>query len=453
MYKTRIASWGLDKKFKKHEAIAMLVLLAHHKAKGNTPTFKLRDREIKHADLSRYARRAHITVRDLHGLTPIEAHQLAPDLVCVLSSQPLHQLEAPDQFKRFEGLFKVTQTYIAGAIESGLCSFDSRGYLCWEPEFNDWQEVRKVPYLLSLGNSMYQTNEMQIAGSAWRSAFAGMEAVVRCLNPNIWFEILLSRYECLVKGSEEVATHMGTYLSSLIEIMLTEDSPQRQLAKCMSALDIDDLQAVIPSYCELFENIWEKELSPMASLEMHLQSYTIGLSWRMNASMELTDPEVLLKKLGLGVDQLDGCTLTLYLYARWMCAHVNGNEEKAVQVASELVEAADSLPLGPGNLQIRIDALQCLARSCLAQGDGETVRSLLEEIHELNDKFQECYGGSLTVELEAYDIHLLLDTMSESDDTGEQEPDRPLGLRAIEQRLADELAGKVGSLTLGDAVS
>jgi hypothetical protein len=65
MYKCKITKWGLDKKNKKHEVLALLRLQAQRSAIGKSSVFELRGRPVDNKAIQRYQKRKGITIRDV----------------------------------------------------------------------------------------------------------------------------------------------------------------------------------------------------------------------------------------------------------------------------------------------------------------------------------------------------------------------------------------------------
>jgi hypothetical protein len=65
MYKNHISKWGLDKKNKSEEMKAVLRKKTQRSQLNKKSCFTLRGRPVDMADVERYLKRNHITVRDV----------------------------------------------------------------------------------------------------------------------------------------------------------------------------------------------------------------------------------------------------------------------------------------------------------------------------------------------------------------------------------------------------
>jgi hypothetical protein len=113
MYKTKITSWGFDKKHKLHEAQAIIRKRAQRSTAGKRTTFHLRGRLVDFDDVERYLKRKHIsTEADFLGSVPTP-----PDLVCL--SVPASP-QSPEKFRPLEVIFTHYRNYVNGALDSRL---------------------------------------------------------------------------------------------------------------------------------------------------------------------------------------------------------------------------------------------------------------------------------------------------------------------------------------------
>jgi hypothetical protein len=113
MYKTKITSWGFDKKHKLHEVQAIIRKRAQRSAAGKCTTFYLRGRLVDLDDVERYLKRKRrSTEADFLGSVPTP-----PDLVCL--SVPASP-QSPEKFRPLEVIFTHYRNYVNGALDSML---------------------------------------------------------------------------------------------------------------------------------------------------------------------------------------------------------------------------------------------------------------------------------------------------------------------------------------------
>lgn len=86
MFKNKVTEWGIDKKNKKDEVLAMLCKNNQREAAGKKTVFELRGRPVNFSDVQRYAKRNRITDATIQQLVASRP-QTPSDLVC--STPPL----------------------------------------------------------------------------------------------------------------------------------------------------------------------------------------------------------------------------------------------------------------------------------------------------------------------------------------------------------------------------
>ena len=142
MYKTRIHKWGLDKKYKEREALAIVKM--YTRRQGKPTQILLRGRTVDIKDVQTHLKRKRVAVADVLDLE-VDA---VPDLVCktpemspkplstglspdvldtnvdshlqglILRACPKH-IDSPDLFKTAELLFSDVQDYVLSSFETG----------------------------------------------------------------------------------------------------------------------------------------------------------------------------------------------------------------------------------------------------------------------------------------------------------------------------------------------
>jgi hypothetical protein len=113
MYKSKITSWGFDKKHKLHEVQAIMRKRAQRSAAGKRTTFYLRGRLVDLDDAERYLKRKRRSTKADFLRSP----PTPPDLVCL--SVPASP-QNPEKFRPLEVIFTHYRNYVNGALDCGL---------------------------------------------------------------------------------------------------------------------------------------------------------------------------------------------------------------------------------------------------------------------------------------------------------------------------------------------
>jgi len=130
MYKKRIRAWGLDKKFKRDDVLAILHAMKAQKGSKTLVDLRLRGRKVDEGRLVKYLRRNRAaldrfkagdvpTTGGLVILGPERQSPLPPPRASLALTGPLQDAES---------LFSSMQCYAHGAFESGLWYMDADGH-------------------------------------------------------------------------------------------------------------------------------------------------------------------------------------------------------------------------------------------------------------------------------------------------------------------------------------
>ncbi len=123
MYKDRISKWGLDKRHKEHEAIAIVRKKRQRDAVGKRSEFHIRGRLVSIEDVHRYLKRKGISVDDAiarRAATPPNLRCYTPE---VIPSSPA----SPEIFEAHRRVLLCIRNYVLGSVESKTWSLDCDG--------------------------------------------------------------------------------------------------------------------------------------------------------------------------------------------------------------------------------------------------------------------------------------------------------------------------------------
>ena len=134
MFKTRIERWGIEKKLKASEVLA-IVRFRKEYPKSNQPTeFVIHGKIISWSDVQRYLRRSRKTITQLEAdasrrcesVQTIDCRIHFPETKSSrFKAEPFTAIDLPEDLKMFEMLSTLFPRYIAGAMESDTWLVDN----------------------------------------------------------------------------------------------------------------------------------------------------------------------------------------------------------------------------------------------------------------------------------------------------------------------------------------
>lgn len=115
MYKTKITQWGLDKKNKENDILAIVRKTTQRAAVGKKSIFRVRGRVLDPDEIERYLKRKRISVE----LVQMQSASTPPGLECFTPSEVPSSPRTPEVFSVSEHIFILIRDYITGSFESG----------------------------------------------------------------------------------------------------------------------------------------------------------------------------------------------------------------------------------------------------------------------------------------------------------------------------------------------
>ncbi|KAK2025196.1 hypothetical protein LX32DRAFT_642939 [Colletotrichum zoysiae] len=212
MFKTRIKSWGIDKKLKKAEVLHILQLKQEREAAGKNSRVFIRNREVEWERLADYLRR-HPDVRTKSrdfARDPTAAARLG--IVCrtpspgpsvsVLLNGPL-EARLPDE------MLRIFRNYVQGAWESvwTLQGGDLHGY----DQESGKDRVRKMGCHLRNAMTLLEQNKLQAAFRTLNQSLDSIGRMIKGQDPEIFY--MLSY--CILQLGSEVAELLIAFISEM----------------------------------------------------------------------------------------------------------------------------------------------------------------------------------------------------------------------------------------------
>ncbi|KAL0932943.1 uncharacterized protein CTRU02_211906 [Colletotrichum truncatum] len=225
MYKSRIWKWGLDKKLKGDEVLAIMLLKRDRDALKKPTEFRIRGQLVDMDNINRYLKRnPSLMAKFKAGQTP--SVQTAIEVTCRTPSpppSPPRALAPTTEMQSTEQVLCLFRDYIDGSFSSGVwwCEYDvecSNRRLDQEDRSNDLFE-RVVASFALVNRCMIRGDQIDI-NRVLGPAFESLKGLVASETPNF-----VARTVCLLWYLERHYKHdllrlVLDYLAGLIPIVL-----------------------------------------------------------------------------------------------------------------------------------------------------------------------------------------------------------------------------------------
>jgi len=121
MYKKRISQWGLDKKNKEKDILAIVRKTTQRAAVGKKSAFRIRGQIQDPEETERYLKRRGLSM----DLVQVQSAATPPGLECFTPSEVPSPPRTPEVFSVPEHIFILMQDYIIGSFEPGTWVFET----------------------------------------------------------------------------------------------------------------------------------------------------------------------------------------------------------------------------------------------------------------------------------------------------------------------------------------
>ena len=279
MYKNHINKWGLDKKNKSSEMKAILRKRTERAHAGKKSSFTLRGRPVNIADVDRYLKRNHITVRDVmptgthRPITPVELGCFTPEAVPRSPRSPT-VYEMPQQ------IFDSVKIYLTGSIQAGWWVADGEDSHCRSanggPDAS--QALISLYDCLSAACVLVGHGEHEAAGIYMVKACSKIETIVRAQEPDMLRSLLDATLKVIDSQCVGLMQTVLKQVSDISAIFLGDLHPLHIIFLHLSRLQNHDLVEVTLRAWRALSDQFEDTLG-----EFHLSTLSCKLD-RLRAS-------------------------------------------------------------------------------------------------------------------------------------------------------------------------
>lgn len=263
MWKNKIKEWGLDKKNKKDDVLAILRKKAERDAAGKKTVFRLRGRDVNLEKVQKYVTRNHIsetTIGELVASRP----QTPPDLQCFTPEPVPETIIGRGVCYVQEQILRRVQTYMVAGYQQSMWRLSDDGFRVTAPPFQTRESYEgsdlKVASdhftraVYSVGG-LLRDDRPEDALSCLSSACSVVDTVVR---EATFHRIIILFWHPTYLNDPAIIIAISGYIAAVARSVLSADDPRRQIYLLMGCLGVDQLQMLHLVMCSLLANEVEK---------------------------------------------------------------------------------------------------------------------------------------------------------------------------------------------------
>ncbi|KAM0237301.1 hypothetical protein ACHAPO_004648 [Fusarium lateritium] len=243
MYKSRIWKWGLDKKLKSDEVLAILILRTEREAQGKTSEFTIRGQPVDLDNINRYVRRnPQLVTRFRAGVVPsiqttleVQCHTPSPSHNSPLPPPP------PEEIFCIEQVVDLFKSYFNTSFAQGAWKYEYN-VSCGNQNTGDRSVELFERVVTSFGlvnRSMMRKDEISIS-AILTPAFESLKEIVASGSPVfatrtpflLWYLYRFHRGDLL--------RIVMKYLTELIPIILGQNHPVTQIWRIVGSPEFSE---------------------------------------------------------------------------------------------------------------------------------------------------------------------------------------------------------------------
>ncbi|KAF4451864.1 hypothetical protein F53441_5183 [Fusarium austroafricanum] len=267
MYKSRIWKWGLDKKLKGDEVLAILILKTERDAQGKTSEFTIRGQPVDLDNINRYIRRnPGLVARFRAGVVP--SIQTTLEVQCRTPSPKIsHSLPPPKEVSKVEQVLNLFRTYFDTSFTNGVWKYEYNGdCVSLKPDDRSVELFERVVASFGLVNrSMMRKDEIPIR-TILTPAFESFKEIIPSESPVfaartaflLWY---LNRFH-----KEDLLHIFMNYLSDLMPTVLGHGHPLTQIWQIIGSQEFSDHYELSTRLYSSLVPLFEERIGPANSL-------------------------------------------------------------------------------------------------------------------------------------------------------------------------------------------
>ncbi|EXM02332.1 hypothetical protein NOF04DRAFT_21918 [Fusarium oxysporum II5] len=242
MYKSRIWKWGLDKKLKSDEVLAILILRTEREAQGKISEFTIRGQPVDLDNINRYIRRnPGLVARFRAGVVPSIQTTLEVQCRTPSPTPSHHSLPPPKEISNVEQVLNLFRDYFDTSFTNGAWNHEYNGdCVSLKPGDRSVELFERVVASFGLVNrSMMRKDEISIS-TLLTPAFESLKEIIASESPVFAVRTAFLLWYLHRFHKEDLLHIVMNYLAGLVPIVLGHDHPMTRIWKIIGSQDFSD---------------------------------------------------------------------------------------------------------------------------------------------------------------------------------------------------------------------
>ncbi|KAM0199502.1 hypothetical protein ACHAPI_003264 [Fusarium lateritium] len=267
MYKSRIWKWGLDKKLKSDEVLAILILKTERDAQGKTSEFTIRGQPVDLDNINRYVRRNPQLVARFHaGVVP--SIQTTLEVQCQTPPPTLSSpLPPPKQISPVDQVLSLFKAYFDTSFTNGVWKYDYNGDCnSLKPGDRSVELFERVVASFGLVNrSMMRKDEISIS-TILTPAFESLKEIVASESPVFAVRTAFLLWYLKRFHEEDLLHIVMNYLVGLVPIVLGHNHPMTRIWQVIASEEFTEHYELSTRLYSSLVPLFEEHIGPANSL-------------------------------------------------------------------------------------------------------------------------------------------------------------------------------------------
>lgn len=285
MYKSRIWKWGLDKKLKSDEVLAILILKSKREAIHRRTEFTIRGQPVDMDNINRYVKRNPGLVARFHaGQVPNAQTTIEVQCHTPLTS-PAPSLAPPVELNRAEEIMFLFRDYVDRCLTTGTwqCEYD---YACTSRTSGDRQDdlLERLVGSLAIVNRCLTRGDAISISEILNPAFESLQEIIVAESPLFAARILCLLWYLDQHLKSDLLRLVVDYLRGLLPILLGPDHSLARIWRILGTTRFPDYTELSLGLYGMLIPLFEERLGPANYVTTAIYSDHIDCLYQRNAT-------------------------------------------------------------------------------------------------------------------------------------------------------------------------
>ncbi|KAF5024116.1 hypothetical protein F66182_3818 [Fusarium sp. NRRL 66182] len=263
MYKSRIWKWGLDKKLKSDEVLAILILRTEREAQGKTSEFTIRGQPVDLDNINRYIRRnPGLVARFRAGVVP--SIQTTLEVQCrTPSPKPGRSLPPPKETAHVGQVLDLFRSYVEASFANGAWKYEYNvSCSSSKPGDRSVELFERVVASFGLVNrSMMRKDEISIS-TLLNPAFESLKEIIASESPVFAVRTAFLLWYLDRHHKQDLLQLVMNYLAGLVPIVLGQHHPMTRIWQILGAQEFSEFYELSTRLYSLLVPLFEDRIGP-----------------------------------------------------------------------------------------------------------------------------------------------------------------------------------------------